>query len=258
MTKHKPGQEGALLTLERRGGQVVVSLDGTPIAAAPTTPGAQAPAVGVRLTGSALTTNDITLTSPNIVDETFASAPTDWLPQSGHWDISDRWHCSPQWSWFCGRDTETPLLWLKRPFRGDMVLEYWGAMMMDLTVAPHYSHPSDLNAVICGDGEKLCSGYAFVFAGDNNTMGRIMRRGETVTETALFRFDNPVGANSGFHNAWFHSRVEKTGGHLRFTVGDRQPLEFDDPSPLDSGRVGIWSHQGNGILIARARIAFRE
>jgi hypothetical protein len=176
---------------------------------------------------------------------------------SGIWDISDRWHCSPQWSWFCGRGVEKPLLWSKRSFDGDVVFEYWGAIMMDLTSAPHYSHPSDLNGILCGDGEHLGSGYDFVFAGDNNTMGRIIRKGETVTQTPAFRFDNPVGANPRFHNVWFHSRMEKAGGHLRFSVDGGKALEWDDANPLAGGHVGVWSGQGNGILIARARVAFR-
>ena len=249
---------GTALEIERRGGCLLVRLEGQPVAWTRVPDGDAAPSVGLKLTGNCAGPGDFTLTSPNIVDEVFASAPVAWLPAEGTWDISDRWHCSPQWSWLCGRKAETPLLWFRRPVAGDMVLEYWGAMMMDLTAAPHYEHPSDLNAIICGDGRNLCSGYAFVFAGDNNTVGRILRRGGTVAETPKFTFHNPVGANTKFHNAWFHSRVERTGGRLRFSVDDRAPLEFEDPEPLEDGHVGIWTHQGNGILIARARIAFRN
>jgi len=73
-----------------------------------------------------------------------------------------------------------------------------------------------------------------------------------------FRWDNPVGANNRFHNMWFHSRTERIGGHLSYAVDGRAPLQYEDPDPLPGGHVGVWSHQSNGILIARARIAFRE
>ena len=250
--------EAPVLELERRGGCVIVGLDGTPVAGGRISPAPEASVVALRLPGNSYPLATATLTSPNIIDEAFSGAPTDWAPGAGKWHMSDRWHCSPQWSWLCGRDAETPLLWYKRPFHGDMVFEFWGAMMMDLTQAPHYSHPSDLNAVICGDRESLCSGYALIFAGDNNTIGKILRRGEAVAISNDFRWDNPVGANSKFHNMWFHSRTEHIGGHLSYTVDGRAPLQYEDPEPLPGGYVGIWSHQSNGIVIARVRIAFRE
>jgi len=250
--------EAPQLELQRRGGCLLVSLDGRAMAGGPIAPAPDASVVAVRLKGNAYPLTQATLTSPNIIDETFSSAPTDWTPSAGRWDISDRWNCSPQWSWFCGRDAETPLLWYKWPFTGDLVFEYWGGMMMDLTEAPHYSHPSDLNSVICGDGQNLCSGYGLVFAGDNNTIGRILRKGEAAAVSNEFKWDKPVGANTRFHNMWFHSRVEKLGAHLSYTVDGRAALQYDDPDPLPGGHVGVWTHQKNGILVARARIAFRD
>ena len=254
----RPGQEAPLLTFRRRGACIIADVDGAPAAWAQAADGTAAPVVGLRLSAPPFTLNELTLTSPNIIDEAFATAPTDWMPAAGTWDISDRWHCSPQWSWLCGRDAETPLLWHKRSFAGDIVFEFWAAMMMDLTEAPHYKHPSDLNAVLCGDGQDLAGGYAFVFAGDNNTRGMLLRRGETVAESNEFVFINPVGHNSQFHNLWFHCRAERTGSRLRFSGAGKPPLEYDDPEPLPGGQVGIWTNQGNGILVARARIAFRQ
>lgn len=252
------GQDALLVTFRRRGACVIADVDGVPAAWARAADGDAAPAVGLRLSAPPFTLNDVTLTSPNIIDEAFATAPTDWIPAAGAWDISDRWHCSPQWSWLCGRDAETPLLWHKHHFVGDIVFEFWAAMMMDLTEAPHYKHPSDLNGVLYGDGRDIASGYAFVFAGDNNTLGKLLRRGEAVAESKDLVFINPVGANSQFHNLWFHCRAERTGSRLRFSGAGKPPLEYDDDTPLPGGHVGIWTHQGNGILVARARIAFRQ
>ncbi len=243
-----------VLELERRGSCVIASLDGRPFAAAPAVGGDEAPIVGIEIKGGGVSTNDIELTSPHIIDDTFAGAPTRWATGAGDWHISDRWHCQPQWSWFCGSGADRPLLWHKSPFAGDMVAEFWAAIMMDSAKAPHYKHPSDLNGIVCGDGKGLQSGYSFVFAGDNNTVTRILRGGESVAETNAFK----IGSQNEFHRHWYHCRLERSGGHLTFFVDGRKALEYDDPAPLPGGHMGIWTDQGNGILIARARIAFQR
>lgn len=256
----RPETEDPLLELERRGGCVVARLDGNAFAWARVPDGAQAPVVGIKLDGMGVNLNNAVLTSPAIIDTAFSDAPTDWRPQTGIWAISDRWSCQPQWSWFSGRDAETPLIWSKQAFSGDMVFEFWAAVMMETREGggSGYSRPSDLNGIIAGDGKNLSSGYAFVFAGDNNTRSKILRRGETVAETTAFKFENPTSGNRRFHNQWFHLRVERTGSLLTYYIDGRKALEYDDPSPLSGGHVGFWTHQGNGIMIARTRIAFQE
>ncbi len=258
--KARPDDEDPLLEVERRGACLIARLDGKLLGWARAADGATAPTVGLKLDGMGVNLNNATLTSPCIVDAAFAGAPTQWRPQAGVWEISDRWNCQPQWGWFCGRQAETPLIWSKQSFSGDMVFEFWAGVMMDLRGGPGYSHPSDLNGVICGDGEKLCSGYAFVFAGDNNTRSKILRLGESVAETTDFKFTNPIsgGDLNAFHRHWFHCRVERTGSHLTFLIDDRKALEYDDPNPLSGGHVGFWTHQNNGIMIARTRIAYKN
>lgn len=251
------GEQDPLLELQRRGACLLVRLDGQPIAWANVPDGKQAPHVGLKLGGLGVSMNDVNLVSPQIVDASFTGAPTDWLPKDGDWDISDRWNCQPQWSWFCGRNAETPLLWSKQSFSGDMVFEYWAGVMMDMPKGPGYSHPSDLNGVLCGDGENLCSGYAVVLAGDNNTRGKILRKGETVAESAHVVFDNPTTGNlNGFHRHWFHVRTEKMGGRITMYVDGQKVLEYDDPAPLAAGKIGLWSAQGNGMMVARVRVAY--
>jgi len=248
-------QREPMLELERRGRLLVASLDGEAVAWAPAQDGVAAPFVALKLGGVGINLNDVDLTSPQIIDASFSGAPTQWSAQNGVWEISDRWNCQPQWSWFCGRSSLTPLLWSKKAFSGDMVFEFWAAMMMDLPKG--YSHPSDINGIICGDGENLCSGYAFVYAGDRNQRGKIIRQGNTVAETTAFRFLNPTpsGNLADFHRHWFHCRVERTGNKLTYSVDGKQALAYEDPSPLSGGHVGLWTHQGNGLLVARVRIA---
>jgi hypothetical protein len=256
-----PGSSEPEIELERRGTCLIVSADGRPIAGGCMTDRAQDPWIALKLEGVGVSLNEATLTSPNILDYAFAGAPTDWAPREGIWEISDRWNCQPGWSWFCGREADTPLIWSKQSFSGDIVFEFWAAPMMDLPASQGgYSHPSDLNGIICGDGKNLCSGYAFVLAGDNNTRSKLLRLGQTVAENAAFRFLNPTcrGDLNQFHRHWFHCRLEKTGGHLRYSIDGQVAMDWDDPNPLSGGRVGIWTYQHNGIMIARARVAYKN
>lgn len=251
--------EEPLLEIERQGACLIARLDGEPVGWAACPDPATNPAVAIKLEGLGVNLNEATLASHNILDTSFSQAPTAWQPQAGTWEISDRWNCQPQWSWFCGRGAQTPLIWSKQSYTGDMVMEFWAGMMMDLTGGPGYSHASDINSVICGDGANLCSGYAFVFAGDGNTRGQILRKGETVAQTTSMRFMNPTsgGDLNQFHRHWFHCRIERTGSHITYSVDGGTPLEFDDPAPLEGGRIGFWSDRGNGMLIARTRVSYK-
>jgi hypothetical protein len=98
-----------------------------------------------------------------------------------------------------------------------------------------------------------------VLAGDNNTRSKIIRQGKTVAETTAVKFENPTsgGDLNAFHRHWFHCRMERSGSKLTYYVDGKKALEFDDPDPLGDGYVGIWTHQRNGILLARTRVAFQ-
>lgn len=252
--------EEPIVEVERRGGCVIASVEGKPFVWSRVPDGKTASALAIKLEGVGITLDESTVVSPQVLDYGFAGAPTEWQAQDGMWDVSDRWNCQPGWSWFCGRDAETPLIWTKQSFSGDVVYEYWVAMMMDLQAGEGgYSHPSDLNGILCGDGKNLCSGYAFVYAGDGNTRGKILRQGQTVAESSALRFlvTNTRGDLNAFHRHWWHMRVEKIGGHITYYVDGQKALEFDDPNPLSGGHLGLWSHAKNGIMVARVRIAYK-
>src|SRR5215216_8162636 len=61
--------------------------------------------------------------SGHVYDYTFSSAPVDWRAQSGVWEMTNRWSCSPGWSWFGGRSEEVASIWHKRHFAGDFSVE---------------------------------------------------------------------------------------------------------------------------------------
>jgi tetratricopeptide (TPR) repeat protein len=51
------------------------------------------------LGASGVDIGDLDVRDRNVVDCTFASAPTDWYIAAGNWGTTNRWVCSPQWSW---------------------------------------------------------------------------------------------------------------------------------------------------------------
>jgi len=210
--------------------------------------------LGLRAEGLPLHAAETALSSPNLIDVTFAGAPTDWSPGFGVWQVTDRWPCAPGWSWFGGGGHQSPLLWSKDSFSGDQVVEFWAGLRMDMDGEPGYSHPSDLDATLCGDGDKLCSGYSFIMAGADNTKSMIMKGNQVVAENPQVKFENPVSMNFAFHRHWFDIRIEKTGNHFRYTVDDQLVAEWTDPDPIAGGKVAFWSWN-NGLLIARARVA---
>jgi len=198
--------------------------------------------------------------SDHLLDNTFSEAPTSWWVGQGVWEVASRWPCSPGWSWFSGMQREepsSPMLWSKEAFWGDQVVELFAAIQMDLPRGPGYSHPSDINLTICGNGRDPSSGYSLIFAGRDNTTSLLLRKEEVVAENPAFKFINPTSGNEAFHRHWFHLRLEKTGGHLRALIDGQVALEYQDPDPLPGGQVALWTWN-NGLMVARARVWYQR
>ena len=193
----------------------------------------------------------------NILDYTFSGAPADWYARNGNWQIVDRWPCSPGWAWFGCQPHQRPVVFSKHTFEGDLTFEFYGAVVMDLPREPGYSHPSDINAVICADGKRLDSGYNCIFGGWVGSGCGLLRKDKLIEQNSNFRFVNPISSNFAFHRHWFYIRIEKQGNHIRQSIDGIDIADFEDPNPLPGGHVGFWSWD-NGILIARARISYEK
>jgi hypothetical protein len=210
--------------------------------------------LGLAYQGATVDLNKVETYSTNLLQYTFSEAPTDWVPQSGVWRITDRWACFPGWAWFGGSKHASPTLWSKKALFGDQTFEFWAALEMDTSPKRGgYSHPSDINCTICADGQNLCSGYSFVFAGDNNTVTKILRGNTVVAQTGDVRFTNPTTGNMDFHRHWFHITVVRTGQEVHMAVDGRWVLQWRDPQPISGGHAALWTYNNNGILIARVR-----
>lgn len=200
-------------------------------------------------TDETLEVAELGVQSPHFLDCTFASAPVDWRVGEGIWQVTQRWTCSPQWTFFGGKDAPRPTLWSKTAYFGDTVLECFLAKPMHPETGQ--DTPVELNLSLCADGQSVDSGYSFILAGEGGKVNRILRRGRTVAEGRY----RPTNANP--HRAWYAVRVEKIGGRLRFTVDGRDLLAYTDPEPLPGGHVAFWS-DAQGLLIARVRLSFER
>lgn len=192
------------------------------------------------------------VTSRHQFDDTFTSAPTHWLAAKGTWGTDVRWPCDRRWAFFGGRDDENPTAWTKQVLKGDVAVETFAAIRMDIPHCPGYSHPSDLCITLCGDGSDVGSGYGFIYAGFNNTKSCILRHGQVVAEAPGQVFQGAVNTNLEFQRAWFRLRAEKIGNRLRLYLRDTPICEYVDPDPLPDGQAALWSYR-NGPIYARVR-----
>lgn len=199
------------------------------------------------------------------MDYTFSEQPDAWSVLTGTWELSSRWTCSPQWSWWSGKSQETALMWSKPSFEGDQTVEMYASLKMGL--APRntglsYEHPHDMNLALCGDGVSVGSGYSFIVGGSAQDRTQIWRGSVLLAETRdakamLPRLSNGLPDMNEFHRKWWQVRAEKRGPRLRLFLDDQLVLEAVDPMPLTGGHVGVWTWE-NGIMVSRIRIYGRE
>ncbi|HEX8234352.1 MAG TPA: hypothetical protein VF600_00185 [Abditibacteriaceae bacterium] len=219
-----------------------------------------------RASGFRLSARDLRATSEHRDDYTFTEAPTDWYSPQGEWSVISRWPCYADWSFFGGAGLN-PVLWTKRTYSGDTVVEYYAHNQMDLPKEPGYSTPGNLNVTIGGDGRNPSSGYSFVVAGWDNTRSRLYKGTQMLAENSsdVARFVKPINHNPTFHNRWYYIRAEvrqarrngQNGVQLKLTVDDTLICDYFDAEPLPSiqngGRVAMWTLD-SVLMIARAKI----
>lgn len=192
-------------------------------------------------------------------DYTFSNAPAEWYAQTGTWELSSRWTCSPEWSWWSGLSEEGAVMWSKAAYSDDLTVELYSSLKMGITRAGSgYKHPHDLNITICGDGSGIGSGYSFVLGGYLDSKTQIWKGPRLLAETddplaMLPRMSNGMPTMNDFHRKWWQIRAEKQGGRLRLYLDNRLVLEAYDSDPLGPGHVAIWTWD-NGVMVARVKV----
>jgi hypothetical protein len=201
----------------------------------------------------------------NYYDYTFAQAPTDWVPGGGLWATTNRWTCSPQWSWYGGYNADGLCsIWNKREFGGDLCVEAYCGFKMGVGGVQYYRHPNDMSITICGDGANVDSGYSFIVGAEKNTEVRIMKGSTVLARTKDPQFLFPIFEDANvmsdlyqFHRRWWGLRVRKQGGHLELYIDNKLAVQADDPKPLDTGRMALWTVR-NGLIVARVKVYYQR
>jgi len=243
-------------------GDVIIAVEGKPIADVD----ALREAVGAHKAGTTvnftvlrqdtqannLDWDSVGVTSSNVLDYAFTTAPVDWRAAKGIWQVSERWTCSPQWSFFAGTNDANPTLWSRFSTKGDFTLQAYIATPMDL--ARGERTPTDLCFTVDGDGRDLASGYSFLFSAKNHTVDQVRRGDDVVREIPCVL---PPGAGDT-HQDWFYVRLEArhtpSGLHFVYSVNGKQIADYTDPHPLpEGGHIAFWTVNG-AISIARIRV----
>ncbi|HEX8464935.1 MAG TPA: hypothetical protein VF627_10000 [Abditibacterium sp.] len=231
-----------------------------PVLAAPTD--VVAP-TSIGFAGAVPDLSGVNLETRHVFDYTFTTAPTDWKIASGVWEMTNRWSCSPGWSWFGGRSDETAAIWNKRKLMGNQSAQVYFAFKMGMSgVAQWPEYPADVAVTICGDGKNLGSGYAFIAGAEDNTRSILMKNGRIVAfssapDAILPRLTDGRPGNEDIHRRWWFARVDKSGGKISCYVDDKLVLTYDDAAPLQGGQTAIWTYN-NGLMLARVQLYYQQ
>jgi hypothetical protein len=85
----------------------------------------------------------------------------------------------------------------------------------------------DTKVELMNNGKAHASGYIFILGGWSNSISAIARLDEHGKDRVERRPTGAVG------NHWYHWRIEKKGGELRWFLDGRPYIAFHDPAPLD-------------------------
>ncbi|HEY0075991.1 MAG TPA: hypothetical protein VGB77_17960 [Abditibacteriaceae bacterium] len=208
--------------------------------------------------------SDVEVESNNVYDYTFTSAPTDWRVQSGVWEMTNRWSCSPGWSWFGGRSEEVASIWNKRKFSGDFSVQFYFAFKMGLVkeAANWKYNPANVAISFCGDGKNLGSGYSFIVGADENSHSVLMRKGKVVADSvrpeailpSLVDGEPPM---EQLHRHWWYVKVNKIGNRIECWLDNKLLFSHDDAQALNEGHLALWTYN-NGIMLSRVQIFYEN
>lgn len=243
--------EGYALSFQRVGSLLVAAINGEPVCEyrdpAPLTGLTR---VGFRRDEAALDPADAEVLSEAVRTYTFANAPTDWRAVSGTWEISNRWSCSPQWTWLAGWNQEgAARIHTRWAVVGEQRVDlYVGAKMMPKPDGSRgtYEELRDLHFGLCEDGAG--GGYRVVLGGKGNTWSALLRNGQEVATNTTYRVPQAEQ-----HNNWLLVTLVKSGATVSVRVWDQEVLSFTDPEPLEGGFVAMGTEH-NGITVPRVTI----
>jgi len=245
----KPGKPFSV-GLFRAGSQLLVEINGAPVTMfVDHEPLPNPDSLGIENHGGLLVADDLHVTTPDVHDYTFEAAPTDWMIESGTWEISSRWSCTPGWAWFSGFNSDGyAAITTKQAYSGDQeVVIYVAAKMMPAPGGKHTEKLTDINVGLLVRETSRDSGYQFVLGGMNNTKTVLLRDGVEVVSSP-YRLPQ-----AGLHNDWTKVTLRRHDNRVECWVWDTLVMQYDDMAPLSAGRVSVGTYQ-NGIIVPRITI----
>lgn len=215
----------------------------------------------IGMSGAMPALDSVQINSSHVYDYTFASPPTDWWVQSGNWDMTNRWSCSPGWSWFGGHSDEVATVWNKHLFSGDLSVQTYFAFKMGVSGTPRWpEYPCNVGLTILGDGKNVGTGYTLIIGADNNSHSVLMRNGQIVAQTSspdalLPSVADGTPPTNDVHRHWWYVRINKIGSKVECYFENKLILTYNDSNPISSGQTAIWTYN-NGIMLSRVQIYF--
>ena len=207
----------------------------------------------MRRDGCLINPSDADVLSPNVNTHTFKTAPVEMGIISGTLDVSNRWSCSPNWTWLAGWNQNGEALTATRQsFTGDQRIDiYVGTKMMpNPTGKGHYEELRDLLFGLCEDDAG--GGYRVVIGAKDNGYSTLTRDGTVVASNNSWKLPQ-----SERHNNWILVTLRKIGPVVSVKVWGYEILRYEDPEPLEGGRIAIGTDH-NGITVPRITIYGRE
>ena len=162
-------------------------------------------------------------------------------------------------------------MWNKRGVKGDFDLEVAFAPLEATVQRVHSAFPINLNVMFCADGKYLDSGYNLIY-GTRDIPSKLYRKGKLVAENSdlilpRFRLERAHFYRAMTQN-WQRVRIRRIQNRFEifsarfdrygWETGIEMLFSFDDPTPLEGQRFGIWSWGQNGLALAKATLSFEE
>jgi hypothetical protein len=218
-------------------------------------------AVRVEAKGASVSPDDLVVRAGSADESLFEEAPVEWSRWRGRLAVTDKWQCDPRWT-FAGvfseavdDMTEAAGAFTTTSYLGDADLRFHFAMkdvLGGMSGGKRRYVRRDMNFAFAAGATDPASGYALLLGGFGNRGVQLMRLGKVVAESDAFRLPEFRGGESDVHWRWFTLAVSTEGGRIRASVDGREVMSWEDPEPLEGGRVGAWT-VGNGIILGRTR-----
>ncbi len=246
-----------VVSLRRAGDSIVASINGRDILRKQTAGTDGGGRLWVALAEAKVSPEKIRVHTNSTRDYVMGKAPVEWRVSNGHFTVTNRWKCDPRWSWFCVMSPAESIMWNKRSYAGDLSVDMWTGMKMELRRKPTYGDPGDMNLTICADGRSLGTGYSFIYGGYDNTASRLLRNDKVVAETTKVTVPSTRHNGGNIHRRWFHLAMKKRGPRVECWLDEKMVLEYEDPDPLTGTRVAAWTFD-NGMMMSRIRISAQD